>query len=105
MNEHRVSHLSSATIERGFRRTPAHLQVLKLVRDGHIEWRANVGPYGDFAPVGATRFPPSDELVALYELRNAELIGVQTETGRVYITTAGLARLIQWDAWRQGKAS
>lgn len=88
-----------------FRRTPAHRQVLTLVRDGRIEWRAGVGPCGGFAPVDGARYSASDELVALYELRKAGLIGVAVETGRVYITASGLTRLAEWTTWPQHKAS
>lgn len=51
------------------------------------------------------RYSASDELVALYELRKAGLIGVAVETGRVYITASGLTRLAEWTTWPQHKAS
>lgn len=107
MNEHQPasSDLPVSAVKRDLRRTPIHRQLLKLVRDGRIEWCASVGPYGGFAPVGGIRFPPGDGLVALYELRNAELIEVTAETGRVHITAAGLVRLSQWDGWQRAKAS
>lgn len=58
------------------RLTPAHVQVLALVRDGQIKWRASTGPFGGFALADGSRIEPSIELVALYELCNAGLITV-----------------------------
>lgn len=97
MDERRWSYLQ-ATTNRGLRRTPVHRQVLTSVREGRIEWRAGLGPHGGFAPVRGARIPPGDELVALYELRDAGLIAVDRDNGRVQVTAAGLARLLQWGA-------
>lgn len=82
--------------QRVLRRTPIHEQMLVQVRDGAVEWRANVGPSGGFAPVGKPPYAPSVELVALYELRSAGLIGVAPELGKVFATASGLARLERW---------
>lgn len=98
MNEHHVSStLQLAPAQPHFRRTSVRRELLQLVGDGRIEWRASIGPYGGFAPVGGTTFPPGDGLVALYELRNADLIMVEPESGRVYVTAAGLAQLAEWE--------
>lgn len=75
------------------RPTPAHLQVLALVRDRQITWRASTGPFGGFALADGSRIQPSIELVALYELRNAELITVNKLAGQVAITSAGMGHL------------
>lgn len=105
MNEHHVSStLQCASTRPHFRRTPVRKQLLQLVGDGRIEWRASIGPYGGFAPVGGTKFPPCNGLVALYELRNAELITVEPEYGRVYVTAAGLALLAEWEDRQPGGA-
>jgi hypothetical protein len=77
-------------------RTPVHVTLLALVRDGRIEWRTQIGANGGFAPVDRSRFSPSAELVAMYELRNSGLIKVDPEEGRVSITTEGRARLAEW---------
>lgn len=90
---------------REFRRTPVHQQVLTRVLEGQIAWRTTVGLSGGFVPVGGPPFGPSEELVALYELRNAGLIDVDAGLGRVTITADGLARLSQWVSWQHGKAS
>lgn len=73
--------------------TPIHLRVLELVRDRHIMWRASTGPYGGFGFADGSHIPPSDELVALYELRDAALIVVGKDSGRVAVTAAGMSRL------------
>lgn len=75
------------------RLTPVHTQVLALVRDRQFTWWAPIGPFGGFAMADGSRIPPSLELVALYELRNAELISVDTVTGRVTITSVGMGHL------------
>lgn len=87
------------------RRTAVHQGVLNAVLDGRVEWRTTVGPSGGFVRRDGLPFEPSDELVALYELRNAALLVVDIHLGRVSITSAGLARLAQWNAWQRGKAS
>lgn len=73
--------------------TPVHLQALALVRDDQITWRTQTGPHGGFGLADGTRIPPGNELVALYELRNAGLIAVNRPAGRVTITAVGVARL------------
>lgn len=73
--------------------TPVHLRALALVREGQITWRTRTGPHGGFGLADGSRIPPGSELVALYELRNAGLITVNTLAGRVAITAAGLTRL------------
>lgn len=75
------------------RLTPVHWQVLALVRDRQITWRANTGPSGGFALADGSRIQPSIELVALYELRNADLIVVNKLAGHVAITSAGMGQL------------
>ncbi|MGH3520040.1 MAG: hypothetical protein ACRDQ7_22165 [Haloechinothrix sp.] len=90
---------------REFRRTPVHLHVLSAVREGRVAWRTTVGVSGGFVSVGGMPFPPGDELVALYELRNSGLIAVDITVGSVRITPAGVARLTQWISWQHGKAS
>lgn len=75
------------------RLTPAHLQVLALVRDRQITWRASTGPFGGFALADGSRLEPSIELVALYELRNAELITVNKLAGDVAVTSTGMRHL------------
>lgn len=105
MYEHQASDLTRSGSMRNVRRTPAHRAALVLVRDGNIEWRPGVGPYGGFAPVGGHRFGPCSELVALYELRNAQFISVSAQTGAVSLTKSGMEHLNQWDRWQQDKAS
>lgn len=105
MYEHQASDLTRSGSMRNFRRTPAHRAALVLVRDGKIEWRPGVGPYGGFAPKGGHRFAPSSELVALYELRNAQLISVNMQTGAVALTRSGMEHLNRWQSWQQDKAS
>lgn len=56
--------------------TPTHLDVLAHIADGKITWRTNIGPSGGFAKADGTRIPPSDVLVALYQLHRAALIHV-----------------------------
>lgn len=73
--------------------TPVHLRALALVREDQITWRTQTGPHGGFGLADGTRIPPGNDLVALYELRNAGLITVNRFAGRVAITAAGLARL------------
>lgn len=73
--------------------TPIHLRVLELVRDRQIMWRASTGPYGGFGDADGSRIPPSDDLVALYELRDAGLIVVDKDSGPVAVTAAGMSRL------------
>lgn len=85
--------------------TPVHRQVLTLVRDRQIIWRSLTGPYGGFSRADGSRIPPSDQLVALYELRNANMITVNTVTSIVAVTPAGMARLAHWDAQQHRKAS
>lgn len=75
------------------RLTPVHRQVLALVRDRHITWHASTGPFGGFALADGSRIQPSIELVALYELRNAELITVNKLAGHVAITSTGMSHL------------
>jgi hypothetical protein len=75
------------------RLTPVHRQVLALVRDRQITWRTSTGPFGGFALADGSRIQPSIELVALYELRNAELITVNKIAGHVAITGAGMGHL------------
>lgn len=82
-----------------------HQHLLRLVRDGRIMWRADIGLSGGFAPVGGGRFPPGDALVALYELRNAHYIGVEAESGRIFITRLGLALLLPRNDLHRRKAS
>ena len=84
------------------RLTPVHLRVLELVRDRKIIWRRQTGPYGGFGDADGTRIPPSNELVALYELRNADLITVNREAGRVAITAAGMSHLTRSHPTRSG---
>lgn len=83
---------------RSFGLTADHLDMLGRVRDGAIMWRSDVGLSGGFSPADGSRFPPSDALVVLYELRNAGLIGVEMDGGRVLLTVAGKARLNQKSA-------
>lgn len=73
--------------------TPIHLRVLELVRNRHIMWRATTGPYGGFGFADGSHIPPSDDLVALYELRDAGLIVVDLHSGRVAVTAVGMSRL------------
>jgi hypothetical protein len=73
--------------------TPVHLQALALVREDQITWRTQTGPHGGFGLADGTRIAPGNELVALYELRNAGLITVDKLAGRVAITAVGLTRL------------
>lgn len=80
------------------RLTPVHLQVLTLVRDRQITWRACADPFGGFALADGQRIQPSIELVALYELRNAELITVNRLAGQVAITSAGMGHLTRQHA-------
>lgn len=74
--------------------TPIHQQTLALVRDGYIAWCNKTGPLGGFGHADGRRIPPSADLVALYELRDAQLIVVDRQSGRVTITTAGLNVLL-----------
>lgn len=78
--------------------TPLHRQMLALVRDGQITWRARTGPFGGFARADGSRIQPSIELVALYELRNAEFITVNKLAGHVAITRAGMGRITRQHA-------
>lgn len=87
------------------RRTPVHRDVLASVISGRVAWRTTVGPSGGFVHADGMPFEPGDELVALYELRNARLISVTPELGRVSATALGLSRLAQWNSWQHGKAS
>lgn len=66
--------------------TPNHWDVLSTVRDGRIGWRDSEGPFGGFTMVDGTRIVPGHDLVALYELRNAGLIAVNTKSGHVTAT-------------------
>lgn len=102
----RPAHVAGSVLGRSSRQcAPLHQHILRRVRDGHIEWRAGIGPSGGFAPVDGKRFSPGEELVALYELRNANLIGVKIDTGRVFITRAGLERLLRPRDEQRQKAS
>lgn len=107
MNERKWVPLRSASRPSGreLRRTPVHQQMLTWVLDGKIEWRTAVGLSGGFVQADGPPFPPSEELVALYELRNAGLIAVDLALGRVTITAEGLARLSKWTSWQHGRAS
>lgn len=51
---------------------------------------AHTGPFGSFGNADGTRIAPGGVLVALYELRNADLISVDKPSARVSITAAGL---------------
>jgi hypothetical protein len=75
------------------RLTPVQLQVLALVRNRQITWRASTGPFGGFALADGSRIQPGLEFVALYDLRNAELITADRAAGRVAITRDGLRHL------------
>lgn len=75
------------------RLTPDHVQALEFVRDGQIAWRRETGPFGGFVRADGSSIPPSSQLVALYELRRADLIRVRRDAGRVTVTAAGLTRL------------
>lgn len=99
------SYPQAGLLDRGLQCTPIHWRLLQLVRDGRIDWRTSIGPYGGFAPADGSLFPPCDALVALYELRNAGLIGVDAEAGKVYLTESGMARLPQLSDWQRNKAS
>lgn len=75
------------------RLTPVHLRALSIVRDRQIIWSAQTGPFGGFTYADGARIPPSSDLVALYELRNADLITVNRFAGQVALTRAGMAHL------------
>lgn len=80
------------------RLTPVRRQVLALVRDRQIIWRASTGPFGGFTLADGSRIQPSIELVALYELLNAELITVNKLAGHVAITSSGMNNLTRQPA-------
>lgn len=73
--------------------TPIHQQVLVLVRDGRIAWRNRTCPVGGFSHAGGPRVSPGLDLVALYELWNAQLIVVDRQAEQVTVTAAGLNML------------
>jgi hypothetical protein len=70
--------------------TPVHLQALALIHDGRIVWRTRTRPLGGFAGADGHCIPPGVDLVALYELWNAQLIVVDRQSGRVAAPTTGL---------------
>lgn len=81
---------------RSFRRTPRHLEMLESARDHKIRWRVGVCGAGAFANDTGRPVTPGQYLVALYELRNAQLIVVDRATGTVRITATGLRRIEEW---------
>lgn len=72
-----------------------HEQVLRLVRASQIVWRMDIGPSGGFSRACGISIPPGPELVALYELRNAGLIVVNTRSGLVFPASGRRNRLAQ----------
>lgn len=70
--------------------TPIHLQALALVRDGRIAWRNGTRRVGGFGHAGGPRISPGFDLVALYELWDAQLIVVDRQAEQVTVTAAGL---------------
>lgn len=74
---------------------PVHEQVLRRVCEREIIWRTDIGPSGGFSRACGTSIPPGSELVALYELRNAGLIAVNTQTGLVFLASGGRTRRAQ----------
>lgn len=87
------------------RLTPAHRQVLALVRDRQVTWCASTGPFGGFAHADGSRIEPSVELVALYELRNAECITINKLAGHVAITSIGMGHLTRQRAKKNPRHS
>lgn len=81
---------------RPFRRTPTHCDLLKSVAAHRIHWHNHAQRAGTFATQADLDFQPGEELVALYELRNAGLITVNYAAGTVAITAEGRRRLEQW---------
>lgn len=77
--------------------TSVHRRVLALVRDRQIAWSSRTGPSRGFLRADGGLIPPSD-LVALYELRNADLITVDKHAPRVAVTSAGMTLLARWTA-------
>lgn len=76
-------------------RTPVHHEALSQVQARGIEWRDKAGPYGRFAYRDGAEITDPTTLVALYQLRDAELIRV--DGAAVLITLAGSRRLGEWD--------
>jgi hypothetical protein len=79
-------------------RSPEQQEVLLAVVRGEVEWCTTVGPSGGFVRKGGMPVAPVAKLVALYELRDAGLIAVDVNYGRVTATSAGLATMAQWSS-------
>lgn len=82
-------------------RTPVHAVMLRAVWEGRITWDQKVGPAcntGGFRWSNGARLQPGDDLVALYELRDAGLILVSA--GGVTVSCEGAARLAEWEQVR-----
>lgn len=75
-------------------RTPVHHELLSKVRAGLVEFRPESGLYGRFAHWGGAVFTDPQELVALYELRDAGLIRVADRA--VAVTFPGELALAEW---------
>lgn len=74
----------------------AQRQALVAVHGGRFRWCDTEGPFGGFIHADGSRIQPGDQLVALYELRQARLIAVNTATRRVGLTGDGAAWIMQW---------
>lgn len=75
-------------------RTPVHTYALRCVWEQRITWDTHVGLYGGFRFANGMRITPGNDLVALYELRDAGLIEVGDG---VRLTPAGVERLSEWE--------
>lgn len=76
-------------------RTPVHHEALEWVQARKIEWRPKAGSFGRFGYRNGSEITEPAVLVALYQLRDAELIRI--EGLEVLITLAGTRRLSEWD--------
>lgn len=82
--------------------TPIHWNTLAAVHKGLVCWSEARGPFGGFTLTDGSPMLPGHGLVALYELRGARLIVVDTVTGQVTTTPDGAARIRQWDVRNAG---
>lgn len=76
-------------------RTPVHHEALEDVQARKVEWRPKAGSFGRFAYRNGAVITEPVVLVALYQLRDAELIRVDGQA--VLITLAGARRLGEWE--------
>ncbi len=89
------TNLQSRAEMRSPRWTPSHLRMLTRVLEKSITWRPDLGVAGGFTSVNGIRLKPSDDLVALYELRNEGAIRVVRDLGQVVLTDSGKELLTQ----------